>query len=149
MKKTVLCVLGAMALMLSSCVKNDAALVKETAEKFLTAIVAGDLTTAKTLVTPATSEKWGETAEFLEMVMLPEIKAAIQSAATKVTDVKVEGETAQATVAVAIPSVVGEISILHFLKQGDQWLVNEPGVLVVNVIERNVVVMDADSTVTK
>ncbi len=143
MKKILLNLIVFMAFLLVSCGKSDKALVKETGEKFITSLLAGDLTTAKTLVTPATSEKWGGTAEFLDEVLTPEIKTALQSAQSRVSDVKVKGDEAEAVLTVAIPALVGEVTVLHFKRIDGKWLINEPGLLVREVILEETQVIDS------
>lgn len=127
----------------ASCAKSDRAMVKETGEKFIEAILSGDLATAKSLVTPATSEKWGNTAKFLEDILTPEWKASLKAAQTRISDVKVTGNDAEATVAIAIPALVGEVTVLHFKKVDGKWLINEPGILVREVIKEETQVIDS------
>ncbi len=118
-----------------SCAKSDHALVKKTGEQFIEALLTDDLTTARSLVTTATSEKWGSTANFLSDVLTPEWKTTLRTAQSRISDVKVNGDEAQATVAIAIPSLVGEVTVLHFKKVDGKWLINEPGILVREVFK--------------
>ncbi len=131
------------AFMLTSCAKSDKVMVKETGEKFITALLSEDLATARSLVTPVTSEKWGNTVDFFDDILTPEWKATLETAQSKVGDVKVTGDEAQATVAVAIPALVGEVTVLHFKKINGKWLVNEPGILVREVIEEETQIIDS------
>lgn len=126
-----------------SCAKSDRVLVKETGEKFVEALLTGDLVTAKSLVTSATSDKWGETARFLDDMLTPEWKATLKTAQSKVSDVKVTGDEAQATIAIGIPALVGEVTVLHFKKVEGKWLINEPGILVREVIMEETQIIDA------
>ncbi len=132
-----------MIFILGSCAKSDKTLVKETGEKFMIALLAGDLATANTLVTPATSEKWGATARFLDDVLTPEWKAELEKAQSKVSDVEVSGDEAYATVAVAIPALVGEVTVLHFKKVNGKWLIDEPGILVREVVKEETQIIDS------
>ncbi len=147
MKKAVgqLVIITMTLFMLSSCGKSDSDLVKETGENFLSALVDGDLTTAKQYVTEATSEKWGDTAEVLSDVLTPEEKATIQTLTVDVSSIKVNGDEAEAICTVAIPFFRQDITVLHFKKVNGKWLVNEPGVIVKEVLTEDTVVLDTDS----
>ncbi len=136
-------IIVASTMFFSSC-GSDTSLVRETGEKFMKAIVAGDLTTVKTMVTPETLEKWGNSATILDEALAPEIKGKLQSVKIKASDVVVNGDKAQATLSVGIPAEGGEITVLHFRKDGKLWLVHEPGILVKKVLKEETVITDTE-----
>lgn len=124
----------------ASCADNDKVAVKETCEVFIEAIMKGDLTKARTMVTPETQEKWGNSAEFIDEV----VRDRWESAKTKVSHVEVNGDQAQATLAIGIPSeLAGEITILHLQKHGKVWFIHEPGFIIKEKIHPETVIMDA------
>lgn len=129
-------------LMFTSCGKSDEVLVREAGENFLSALIDGDLESAKQYVTPATSEKWGGASQMLSDILTPESKASMQSVAVKIGEVKVTGDTAEAVCAVTIPFFMEDISVLHFKKTDGKWLVNEPGIIVKEVIRESTVAIE-------
>ncbi len=131
------------SLFLASCGGNDKLLVKETCERFIEVILKGDLETAKTMVTPETLKKWGSAANYFDEILTPEIRADLGSAKSKVSNVVIEGDNARATLTVGIPAeMVGEVTILHLKKHGNVWFINEPGILVKQVLEEETVIVD-------
>ncbi len=129
------------AFFFASCGDSDKVAVQDTCETFIEAILKGDVTKARTMVTPETQEKWGNSAEFIDEVM----KERWKSAKTKVSNVEINGDHAQATLAIAIPSELeGEITTLHLQKHGKVWLIHEPGILVKEEIRTETVIMDAE-----
>ncbi len=147
MKKIILYpILTFMAIFFSSCGNSDKIAVKETGEKFIEAILANDMATARSLVTPETYAKWGNTANFFETMLTPELRANLQAVKSRVSDVVVDGDEAQATLVVGIPSepIGTEITDLHFIKRGKVWLINEPGILVKEVIHEDVIILDTE-----
>lgn len=125
-----------------ACGDSDNVKVRETGQEFMAAVMAGDLDKVKVLVTPETYEKWGNSTNIIEAVMTPELEARLRSVETHVGDVEIHGDEAHAILAVGIPMSVGEVTILHFKKFGNIWLIHEPGILVKNVTKEETVIMD-------
>ncbi len=125
-----------------SCSKSDKELVKKTGEKFMTALISRDSVTVNSLVTPETAQKWKGS---FDLVLSPELLTRLSSVQTQVSDVVVNGEEAQAIIAVAIPSEIGEVTTLNFKKVNGKWLVNQPGILVKEVVEEETVIIDVDA----
>ncbi len=143
MKKGILYFVFIWGIMFFTSCSGDELLVKDTGERFIDAILKNDLTTAKTLVTPETSKKWGDATIFIEEILTPELKENLQKLESRVSDVKVNGKEAEAKLVVGIPAeLVGEVTILHFQKRGEIWLIHEPGILVKDVLRDEKVILE-------
>ncbi len=147
MKKIVsqLAILVFVLAVFSSCGKSNSEQVKETGEKFLSALTSGDLATARQLVTPATFEKWGDATQVIDDILTPEQKVAAQSLGIQVESIKVNGDEAEALTTITIPYFRKDITVLHFKKIDGKWLVNEPGIIVKEVIRENLEIINADA----
>ncbi len=138
-------VFAVLTLFLTSCSDNDKVKVQETCERFVAAVLANDLATAKSMVTPETYAKWGNPGYFDDIVLTPEIKANLKEAKSIVKDVNVEGDKATATLVVGIPAeLVGEVTTLHLQKHGNVWFIHEPGILVKDVLKDEIMILDVE-----
>lgn len=131
MQKIILCVvLFTAAISLTACYDSDEKLVQERGEDFIAALMADNFPEYRTMVTPETFDKWATTAYPQTLELPAEEKAKLQANPPEVSDVKVNGRKAQATLSTGLPSEQGEITILHFRKIGRVWFVDEPGIRV-------------------
>lgn len=114
---------------------RDSRMVKEVADDFLYALVSGDLSTAKNLSTAQTVERWSDSAVLDMSAVTEDICSAITNEKFFIADsIKVVENTAELTSSRALPCLVGSITILHFVRENGRWLVNEPLVLLKEVI---------------
>lgn len=119
--------LPVLMILLSSCGSNEM-LIEQTGDSFIEAVLNDNMEKVRQLVTPETAAKWGVEGEFLDLTLSPEAREQMMAAKHKVTNIVINGNEAKATLVIAIPSIVGDITTLHFRKEGKRWLVNEPGV---------------------
>lgn len=136
-------------LTITSCKESDEQQVKKNSEQFLSAIISGNFEKAKELTTVETQNKWGDFVKFVSENMTQEKKNLIAKSKIDVSEVKVQGETAEALCSATIPYFALETTILHLKKVDGKWLIDEPGAIVTDVIklkiEEDVRVLDVDS----
>ncbi|MDR2037364.1 MAG: hypothetical protein LBQ60_05525 [Bacteroidales bacterium] len=106
---------------------SNKTLVEQTAENFITAVLSGDVTRVRTMVTPETAQKWGVGAEFIDLSLPSEVKQKLQSSKSPITKAVVNGDNARISLVAALPSVEGPVDELPFKKEGKRWLVDAPG----------------------
>ncbi len=130
----------------TSCGNDEKILVKEAGDHFFSAIVSEDLATAKRYVTQSTSEKWEDASDIFENSLDSKTKDALQSTASPIDKIEVDGKNATITITVPLPSTTGKISRLHFSKENGKWLINEPGLFLKEAIEQKPAPVVGDTT---
>ncbi len=119
---------------LASC-NSDKKAVKDTAETFLKAIIAGDFAKSQSLVTPETHEKWGDFLQIVADNLDQETKELIKTSQIKVSDIVVTGNDAEVICTEKIPYFAQESTVLHLKKVDGKWLINEPNAIVLDRVK--------------